>query len=351
MYNNSLTQRIIYKSQMLYQLEKRMDKQELLTAYELMVLSRIFDSKMLALQRQGRLGTFASSQGHEVIQVGSVMALKKDDWVVPYFRQWPAFIALDYPMEMLLQYNSGDERGMAIPSNINVLPVNIPVASQIHHAAGLALGFKKKNQKKVVICFLGDGATSKGDFHEALNFAGVFKTPNIFICENNQYAISVPLKRQTASKTIAEKAIAYGIEGMRIDGNNVEEIYEATLKARQLALNGKPVLMEAVTYRLSDHTTADDASRYRSKEEVEAARKKDWRIVLKRELIDKGWWNEGKEKNLIKKLELRVEKAVKKFEAIKPADPSDIFRYTFSEMTPELKRQSEIARSFYGNIA
>ncbi|MBI2448816.1 pyruvate dehydrogenase (acetyl-transferring) E1 component subunit alpha [Candidatus Pacearchaeota archaeon] len=326
-----------------------MDKQEILHAYELMVLSRLFDSKMLALQRQGRLGTFASSQGHEAIQVGSVMALKKDDWVAPYFRQWPAFIALGYPMEMLLQYNSGDERGMLIPKGINVLPVNIPVSSQIPHAVGLAWGFKKKGQKKVVVCFLGDGATSKGDFHEALNFAGVFKVPVILICENNQYAISVPLKRQTASKTIAQKADAYGIEGMRIDGNNVEEIYEAVIKAREIALQGKPVLIEAVTYRLSDHTTADDASRYRSKSEVEEARKKDWRIILKNKIINEGFWNESKEKQLIKKLELLIEKAVKKFESIKPVDPMDIFNYTFNEMTYQLKRQSETFKRFYPN--
>ncbi len=321
-----------------------MNKSEILHAYELMVLGRMFDSKMLALQRQGRLGTFASSQGHEAIQVGSVLALKKEDWIVPYFRQWPAFIALSYPMEMLLQYNSGDERGMTIPKGINILPVNIPVSSQIPHAVGLAWGFKKKNQKKVVVCFLGDGATSKGDFHEALNFAGVFKVPIIFICENNQYAISVPLKRQTASKTIADKSVAYGIEGMRIDGNNVEEIYNSITKAREFALDGKPVLIEAFTYRLSDHTTADDASRYRSKEEVENAKKKDWRIILKNKIINEGLWNESKETKLIKKLESQVEKAVKKFESIKPADPSDIFRYTFNDMTPELKRQSEMLR-------
>ncbi len=324
-----------------------MDKGEILHAYELMVLSRLFDDKMLSLQRQGRLGTFASSQGHEAIQVGTVLALKKEDWIIPYFRQWPAFIAVGYPLDMLLQYSSGDERGMAIPSNINILPFNIPVSTQIPHAVGLALGFKKKNQRKIVVCFLGDGATSKGDFHEGLNFAGVFKTPNIFICENNQYAISIPLKKQSASKTIADKAIAYGIEGMRIDGNNVEEIYSAVAKARELALRGMPVLIEAVTYRLGDHTTADDASRYRSKEEVENARKKDWRVVLKKQLIEKGLWNESKEKQLIKRLEMQVEKAVKKFEAIKPADTLDIFKYTFNEMTPALKKQSE---SFRGGL-
>lgn len=324
--------------------KERMNKQELFKGYELMLLSRMFDEKMLSLQRQGRLGTFASGKGHEAIQVGSVLALGEDDWVVPYFRQWPAFIALDYPLEMLLQYNSGDERGMDIPHGINMLPVNIPVASQIPHAVGLAWGFKKRGQKKVVLCFLGDGATSKGDFHEALNFSGVFKTPNIFICENNQYAISVPIKKQTASKTIAQKAASYGIESMRIDGNNVEKIYEAVAEARKKALAGMPILIEAVTYRLGDHTTADDASHYRSREEVEEARKKDWRIVLKKQLVEKELWNESKEKNLLKKVGLRIEKAVKKFEAIKPADSADIFKYTFNEMTRALKKQSEILK-------
>ncbi len=251
-------------------------------------------------------------------------------------------------MEMLLQYSSGDERGMAIPKGINILPFNIPVASQIPQAVGLAWGFKKKKQKKIVLCFLGEGATSKGDFHEGLNFAGVFKIPVIFICENNQYAISVPFKTQTASGTIAQKAAAYNIKSMRIDGNNSEQVYETVLKARQFALAGEPMLIEAVTYRLGNHTTADDASRYRSKDELEKAKKRDWRIVLKENLIERGLWNESKEKQLIKKLEMQIEKSVSKFEAIEPADVSDIFNYTFSEMTPALKKQSEMLGRFYG---
>ncbi len=325
-----------------------MDRNQILKAYELMLLSRMLDEKMLSLQRQGKIGTFAPGRGHEAIQVGAVLALDEKDWIVPYFRQGPAFIARRYPIEMLLQYNSGDERGMDIPSGMNMLPVNIPVASQIPHAVGLAWGFQKKAQKKAVLCFLGDGATSKGDFHESLNFAGVFKTPNIFIIENNQYAISIPLKKQTASRTLAQKADAYGIEQMRVDGNNIEEMYEAVKKARKLALGGNPVLIEAVTYRLGDHTTADNASRYRGKEEVEEAMKKDWAVVLKKKLIEKGFWNESKEKQLRKKIEKIIEKAVKKFESLKAMDPQEIFRYTLHEMTPSLKKQSETLGGKYG---
>ncbi len=319
-----------------------MNKQELLKGYELVLLSRMLDEKMLSLQRQGRLGTFASVKGHEAMQVGSVLALKKEDWVVPYFRQWAAFLARGYPIETLLQYNSGDEKGMDIPSGINMLPVNIPVASQIPHAVGLAWGFKKKGKKQVVLCFLGDGATSKGDFHEALNFAGVFKTPNIFIIENNQYAISIPLKKQTASSTLAQKADAYGIEGVRIDGNSIEAMYDAVLQARKKALEGIPVLIEAVGYRLGDHTTADDASRYRSKEEVEAAMKKDPVSLLKKELMERKIWNENKEKQLRKKLEILLGKAVKKFESFPGMDPLDIFKFTYAEMTPALKKQASL---------
>lgn len=319
-----------------------MNKQELLKGYELMLLSRMLDEKMLSLQRQGRLGTFAPVKGHEAIQVGAVMALHREDWIVPYFRQWAAFLARSYPIEMLLQYNSGDERGMDIPLGINMLPVNIPVASQIPHSVGLAWGFKKKKQKKVVLCFLGDGATSKGDFHEALNFSGVFKTPNIFVIENNQYAISVPLKMQTASSTLAQKATAYGIEGVRIDGTRLEEVYEAVLLARKKALEGMPVLIEAVTYRLGNHTTADEASKYRSKEEVEAAMKKDPVPLLKKELMERGFWNEVKEKQLVKKLTAVLDMAVKKFESFKPMNPLDIFKYTYGEMTSALKKQASL---------
>ena len=315
----------------------QLSEAEIKKMYELMVLARTFDEYALKLQREGRILTFASVKGQEASQIGSTLAMQDNDWIFPAFRENAAFIARGFPMEMLYQYWGGDERGMKIPEGFNLFTVSIPVASQIPHAVGFAWGAKLKNDPLAVIVYFGDGATSEGDFHSGLNFAGVFKLPVVFICQNNQWAISVPRSRQTASETLAQKAIGYGFSGIQVDGNDVFAVYRATKEALERAHKGEPTLIECFTYRLSDHTTADDAKRYRTQEELEAWIKKDPIERLKKYMASKGMWNEDYEKKVRSDVIAKVEEAVKKAESIQPPEKIDMFRFMFVEMPQKLK--------------
>src|SRR3989338_2339849 len=210
-------------------LEPKLSKQDLLKIYKLMALARRADDKRLKMQRTGRMGTFAESKGQEAAQVPVVMQLTKKDWLVPSFRELPAQITFGLPIENDYLYYMGNEKGMQqIPKDLNMAPISVPVGTQTLHAVGIAWAEKLKKTKNVTVCYFGDGGTSEGDFHEAMNFAGVFKTPVVFICQNNQYAISVPREKQTASETLAQKAIAYGFDGVQVDGNDVFEIGRAS---------------------------------------------------------------------------------------------------------------------------
>ena len=245
-------------------------------------------------------------------------------------------------MRMIFQYWSGDERGSLIPEGQNDFPITIPVGTHVPIAAGAAWAAKMKGDQIAVIAYLGDGATSKGDFHEGLNFAGLFSLPIVFLCQNNHWAISVPLSRQTAAETLAQKALAYGLAGIQVDGNDIFAVYQATDEALRRARLGRgATLIECVTYRMGDHTTADDASRYRSQEEVEQWRKKDPIDRLKRYMERKGLWDESWGQKALSEAREQVEAAVKEEEAIPSPDPGDIFRYTFQELTEELKEQME----------
>jgi pyruvate dehydrogenase E1 component alpha subunit len=236
----------------------------------------------------------------------------------------------------------GDERGSKIPEGQNDFPITIPVGTQIPIGAGAAWGAKLKGDKIAVLVYLGDGATSKGDFHEGLNLAGVFSLPVVFFCQNNQWAISVPLKRQTAAQTLAQKAIAYGFPGIQVDGNDVFAVYQATHEALERArAGGGPTFIEAVTYRIGDHTTADDASRYRNKETVEQWKKKDPIDRLIRYMISQGLWDEAYGQQTVANARARVEAAVEELQAVAPPQPKDMFRFIFQEMTEELREQME----------
>ncbi len=322
-------------------LAPKLSENEIKKMYEFMVLSRVFDEYALRLQREGRILTYASIKGQEASQTGSAMALNEKDWIFPAFRENGAYIVRGYPMEMLYQYWGGDERGMKVPENINMFMVAIPVASQIPHAVGFAWAAKLKGDDIAVIVYMGDGATSEGEFHEALNFAGVFKVPVVFICQNNQWAISVPRSRQSAAQTIAQKAIAYGFQGIQVDGNDVFAVYRATKDALERARKGEPTLIECFTYRVSDHTTADDAKRYRSAEELAEWTKKDPIDRLKKYMTSKGMWNEDYEKIVRSNAVAKVEEAVKKAEAIQPADKNDMFKFMFAEMPQQLKDEMD----------
>lgn len=308
--------------------------------YRFMILSRAFDDVALKLQRQGRLGTYASVRGQEASQVGSAFALQKEDWLVPTFRENASCITRGMPMKGLFQYWGGDERGHAYTESMTTLPLSIPIATQLLHGVGIAMALQYKEQKNAVLAHVGDGGTSEGDFHEALNFAGVFKAPIVFLCQNNQWAISVPRKKQTASHTLAQKALAYGFTGIQVDGNDILAVYSVVSQALESArAGGGPTLIECVTYRISDHTTADDAKRYRNQEEVDAWTKKDPLDRVKNYMIKQKMWDAKKEELLQQQVAALVSAHVKAYEDEPAADPKEIFAYTFATMTPQLQEQ------------
>jgi pyruvate dehydrogenase E1 component alpha subunit len=301
--------------------------------FESIVLARTFNSRAMSLQREGRIGTYASFYGQEASQIGSALALERGDWVFPTFRETGVSLTLGYPIWMMFRYWLGDERGMKCPEEMNVFPMSVPVGSHITHVTGAAMAMSLKGEKKAAVAYFGDGGSSRGDFHEGLNMAGVFRAPAVFICENNQWAISVPRKRQSAGKTIAQRAWSYGFEGIQVDGNDVFAVYKATTEALEKAKNGGgPTLIECFTYRLHDHTTADDASKYRSDEEVREWEGKEPLIRLKLFMEKKGIWTEDYEKEVTKKAEERVDKAIEEEEAFRPPEPKDIMLYTNGEL-------------------
>ncbi|MDA8171551.1 MAG: pyruvate dehydrogenase (acetyl-transferring) E1 component subunit alpha [Nitrospiraceae bacterium] len=312
--------------------------------YEKMLLSRAFDERALRLQREGRLGTYASIRGQEAAQAASAFAAEKSDWIFPSFRETGVQITVGYPIFMLFQYWSGDERGMKCPDDLSVFPICISVSTHLPHAVGAAIAMKLKKQKKAAIVYFGDGATSKGDFHEAFNMAGVFKAPVVFICQNNQWAISVPLSRQTAARTLAQKALAYGFPGIQVDGNDVFAVYRAASEALHKARDGEgPSFIECQTYRISDHTTADDSSRYRPAREVEYWRAKDPIKRLKTYMEKEGLLTEDYQRQLEEKNESALDEAFRKMEEIGPPPPSEMFARTFKEPT---RREDIEMRSF-----
>ena len=321
-------------------LEPDLDKETLEKFYRNMVLTRMFDDKALKLQRQGRMLTYGSCLGQEASQIGSAFAMKPEDWFFPAFREHGVQIARGIPLKLLYIYWMGSE-----DANLTLPPknftVSIPVSTQVLHAVGAAWAAKLQKQNIASVVYFGDGATSEGDFHEGMNFAGVFKTPTVFICQNNQYAISMPREKQTASRTLAQKALAYGFEGIQVDGNDVLAVYSATKAALEKArAGGGPTLIECFTYRLGAHTTSDDPTRYRKKAEEEEWRKKDPVKRLRIYLEKKGIWSQSYEEKLVKELTEEVEKAVEEAEAHKPG-VENMFRYVYEQMPPNLKEQMD----------
>src|SRR3989449_7990016 len=319
-------------------LEPKLAADDLKRLYRAMVLGRRLDERMLKLQRQGRIGTFAPIKGQEASQIGSVFTLKPTDWLVPSFRETASMLWRGWPIEKLLSLYAGRLEGSAPGLEQRDLPVTIPVATQLPHAVGIAYGIQYRSEDAVVMTYFGDGATSEGDFHEACNFAGVWHVPVVFVCQNNQWAISVPLKKQTNSRTIAQKAIAYGFPGIQVDGNDVLAVYAASREAVERARAGEgPTLIECVTYRLGVHTTADDPTKYRTAEEVAEWERKDpltrfAAYLKKKRLLDEG---------LEAAVDEEIAAAVGRFEATGAADPLVMFDHVYAELPPELKAQRE----------
>ena len=316
---------------------------ELRRLYYLLLLTRTFDGRALALQREGRIGTYPSVLGQEAAQVGSAFAIAEGDWIFPSFREMGVFFTLGYPIHQLFQYWGGDERGLRAPDGLNIFPVCVSVGTHLPHAAGTALAARIRGERTAVVAYFGDGATSKGDFHEAFNLAGVFRLPVVFICQNNQWAISVPLSAQTASRTLAQKALAYGFDGIQVDGNDLLAVHRATREALEKARSGGgPTFIECLTYRMSDHTTADDASRYRTPEEVAAWRERDPLLRFERFLAKRGLWNEDYAAEMKGKAQGEIDEAVRRFEAIPPPAPGEMYDFVSAELSARQRQQREI---------
>jgi 2-oxoisovalerate dehydrogenase E1 component alpha subunit len=309
------------------------DTRLLVRLYRAMVLVRAFDLKAVALQRTGRLGTYAASLGQEAVSVGVASAMRPEDVLFPSYRDNAALIWRGVKLEEILLFWGGDERGNHFSGPVQDFPFCIPVGSQAPHAAGVAYAFKLRKEPRVAVCLFGDGATSKGDVFEAMNFAGVQKLPVVFVVTNNQWAISVPLRLQTASETLAQKAIAAGFIGEQVDGNDIVAMHAAAEEAIEAARNGRgPRFIEAVTYRLGDHTTADDAARYRPTEEVQARWKEEPIARLRSFLAGRSAWSKTDEEQLSAECQQHIDAAVERYLAVKPRAPKTMFDHLYAEL-------------------
>jgi pyruvate dehydrogenase E1 component alpha subunit len=314
--------------------------------YELMVLTREFDTELINLQRQGELALYASCRGQEAAQVGAAACLRKTDWLFPQYRELGVLIARGIPAWNLAAAWRGTWNGGLDFTAKCCAPISIPIGTQALHAVGAAMGAQRLGEDSVTVAFVGDGATSEGDVHEALNFAAVFTSPCVFYVQNNQWAISVPLHRQTAAPSLAHKAIGYGMPGIRVDGNDVLACYAVMAEAAERArTGGGPSLIEAVTYRLGPHTTSDDPTRYRSDAELERWRALDPIPRYRAYLRNTGVWSQGLEERVTARAQrLRTELGDATVGAA-DFDVDEVFTSVYVAITPELQQQRRALRT------
>jgi len=313
-----------------------LDEKELTEIYRLMVVSRDFDRRAVAAQRQGRVGTYALLEGHEAVQIGSALAFGPNDFIYPGYREHGVQLAFGMPYEVILAYWRGHPNTDWDVHRYRMMTVTVPIASQLPHAVGHAYAARLRGEDTVTAAYFGDGATSENDFHSGLNFAGVWKAPTVFICANNGYAISVPYEKQTASESIAQKAIAYGIEGIRVDGMDPLAVYQVTREAVERARSGDgPTLIEAICYRYGPHATADDPNLYRNADEVERWRGRDPLLRMRLFLTHQGLWSDSDEAELLAECGKAFEGALERLETAEAVDRSDIVRHAY-ERVPEL---------------
>lgn len=314
----------------------------LIDMYRWMVLTRTFDKKAIALQRTGKLGTYPSSLGQEAVSVGLASVMRPNDVLFPYYREYGGQFMRGVTMSEILLYWGGDERGMNYRDQRQDFPICVPIATHGPQAAGTAYAFKLRKEKRVAVYVCGEGATSKGDFYETVNAAGVWKLPLLILVNNNQYAISVPRSSQTGAGTIAQKAIAGGFIGEQVDGNDVIAIRDRVEKALAKARDGGgPTLIEALTYRLGDHTTADDATRYRTEEEVNHHWKLEPVLRLRRYMTAQGIWSDKQEEVFQAECTQKVEAAVREYLDTPPQPPESMFDFMFETPTHDLLKQRE----------
>lgn len=312
--------------------------------YKVMVLTRTFDRKAIALQRTGKMGTYAPINGQEAISTAIGHAMRPEDVFVPYYRDYAAQIQRGVKMSEILAYWGGDERGSQFDCDSQDLPICVPIASQCLHATGVAFAFKYRKEPRVAVVCIGEGGTSEGDFYEAMNVAGTWKLPVVFVVNNNQWAISVPRNKQTGTETIAQKAIAAGFAGIQIDGNDILATRQVIGDAIEKARRGEgPTLIEGITYRLCDHTTADDATRYQPSNEVENAQPKEPIARFKHYLVQNKIWTSKDEEELVLYCAKEVEKAVDEYLNAVMQPVTSIFDYHYAELPEYLVEQRAIA--------
>lgn len=315
--------------------------EEVADALELMLLTRTFDDKAMRLQRQGRFGTFSQVRGQEAAVTGSAAALDTErDWVVPQYRELPALLRHGFPLERFILYFTGNPAGGGVPEGVNCLPLNIALASQVPHAVGLGWGLRRQGSDGVVLSYFGDGASSEGDVHEALNLAGIVKAPVVFFLSNNGWAISTPRSKQSAAASLACRAPGYGIPGVIVDGNDLLAVHEVTARAVERARAGEgPTLIEAITYRVGPHNTADDPTRYVDDEERQR-----WVVLdpierVRRYLTARSRWDDDVEAEVEARNRKAVDDALAAAAQHPEVNADQLFDHLYSHFPPRVSRQ------------
>jgi pyruvate dehydrogenase E1 component subunit alpha len=324
-------------------LEPSIPPDDLRRLYRTFLLARRFDERMLLLQRQGRIGTYLPARGHEAAVLGSVYPLRPTDWLVPVWREWAAYVWRGWPLDTLILLYAGLSEGTSVPDGIRDLPVCVPMGTHVPHAVGIAYAARARREDSVVLCYFGDGASSEGVCQEAMNFAGVYQAPIVFVCVNNQWAISIPRSRQTRAKTLAHRALAYGFPGVQVDGNDLLAVVTATREAIARAREGRgPSLIEAVTYRLAPHSTADDPKKYQDPAEVKLWEAREPLLRLRRYLQAKGVVDDALHARFEAEVDAEVRDAVERAEArMKAALPESMFDHVYGDVPVEVRAQRE----------
>ena len=324
-----------------------LDDEFVLEGLRWMLLSRAFDTKATALQRQGRFGVFSPVIGQEASVVGSAMAFEpRTDWLVPQYRELPAYLMWGFPLVKHILNLSGNPVAGRIPDDLKMLPTQVSLAAQLPHAVGLAWGLQIQGKEGVVVTYFGEGSSSEGDFHESCNLAGVTGAPIVFFLQNNQWAISTPRSFQSAARYFADRAAGYGFPGRVVDGNDLLAVYEVTKEAVDRARRGEgPTLIESITYRMSFHNTTDNPSRYQDPKDLEEARGRDPIERVETYLRERGMWSEEKEKEYRAAAAQEIEDALVEAQKAPRPEPSQIFENVFAELTP---RQAAQRRELLG---
>jgi len=310
---------------------------------EKMVYTRIWDQRAISLNRQGRLGFYAPVAGQEASMIGSQSALKKEDFILPSYRDIPQMVWHGLPLYQAFLYSRGHQQGGRIPKDVHVLMPQIIIAAQIIQCSGVAMGMKLNKKNNIALTYIGDGGTSQGDFYEGINYAGAFKLPAVFVVQNNRYAISVPVAKQTAATTLAHKSVAAGIKGIQVDGMDVLAVYKAVQDARQRALEGQgPTLIETLTYRYGPHTMAgDDPTRYRTSDETSDWEKKDPLVRFRNFLQSKKLWSEAEEEKVIERAKKEIAEAIKKADETEKMTIPSLIDSMFETLPKDLQEQKE----------